>query len=129
MKVIIIDANKFSNLDGFYDEIDKKFTKNLTWKTGKNLDAFNDILWGGFGVYEYEEQIKIVWENSNKSKSDLGYDATVSYYKQILRTCHTSNIESVNKKLDLAKDKMGQTLFDIILYIIKAHEHIILHLN
>jgi len=49
-------------------------TKDLDWKTGHNLNAFNDLLRGGFGVYEYEEPIKLVWTNFSNSKKTLGQE-------------------------------------------------------
>ncbi|GEP96124.1 barstar family protein [Chitinophaga cymbidii] len=72
MRTIIIDGNRFSDLEGFYSEIDRVLTKGLDWRTGHNLDAFNDLLRGGFGVHEYEEPIRLVWENSEKSREELG---------------------------------------------------------
>jgi len=50
-QTLIIDGNNFSNLESFYEEIDRVFTKDLDWPTGHKLDAFNDLLRGGFGVY------------------------------------------------------------------------------
>ena len=47
MKTFLLDGNNFSDMEGFYDEIDKLLTKNLQWKTGHNLNAFNDLLRGG----------------------------------------------------------------------------------
>ena len=93
-KVLVIDGNNFKILEEFYSEADKVLTKNLTWDTGHNLDAFNDLLRGGFGVHDYEEPIKLIWKNSAKSKSDL------------------------------SMMKHGETLFDILTSIIKDHEHI-----
>ena len=93
-RVIIINGDNFSDLEGFYTEIDSVLTNDLDWKTGHNLNAFNDLLCGGFGVHEYDESIKIVWENSDKSKRDLN------------------------------KLQAGQTIFDILVDIIKGHEHI-----
>ena len=69
---IIIEGKNFSDLGSFYDEIDRVLTKDLDWKTGHNLDGFNDLLRGGFGVYEYEEPIRLTWKNAAKSKNDLG---------------------------------------------------------
>ena len=40
MKTFLLDGNNFSDMEGFYDEIDKLLTKNLQWKTGHNLNAF-----------------------------------------------------------------------------------------
>ena len=67
MKEFILDGNNFDNLEGFYEEIDKLFTKDLKWKTGHNYDAFNDLLHGGFGVFD-EGPILIKWLNYKKSK-------------------------------------------------------------
>lgn len=86
MKTFLLDGNNFSNIEGFYDEIDKLLTKNLQWKTGHNLNAFNDLLCGGFGVHEYNESITIKWINYGKSKKDLG-DETVLMLLEIMLNC------------------------------------------
>ena len=67
----IIDGNCFDDWAGFYDEAEKVFTLNLGWKIGRNLNAFNDILRGGFGRHE-NEPIHIKWINFDKSVRDLG---------------------------------------------------------
>lgn len=71
-QTIIINGDNFSDLESFYDEIDRVLTKDLDWQTGHNLNAFNDLLCGGFGVYEYEEPVKIVWTKFSESKRRLG---------------------------------------------------------
>jgi len=71
-KTVIIDGNNFQDLGSFYDEMNRILTRDLNWKTGHNLDAFNDLLCGGFGVYDYEEHITIIWQNFSKSRTDLG---------------------------------------------------------
>lgn len=73
-KIITIDGNKFSDLDSFFDEIDSVLTKDLDWQPGHNFNALNDLLHGGFGVYEYEEPVKMIWKNFSKSRSDLGQE-------------------------------------------------------
>ncbi|MEO8403261.1 MAG: barstar family protein [Chitinophagaceae bacterium] len=70
-RTITINGNNFSNLEEFFNEVDNVLTKDLDWKTGHNFSAFNDLLCGGFGVHEYDESIKLVWQNSEKSKQDL----------------------------------------------------------
>jgi RNAse (barnase) inhibitor barstar len=72
IQTIIINGNNFTDLHSFYDEIDRVLTNGLDWVTGHNLDAFNDLLRGGFGVYEYGEPVRIVWTNFSKSRQDLG---------------------------------------------------------
>ena len=75
-QTITINGENFSDSETFYDEIDKLLTKNLDWQTGHNLNAFSDLLRGGFGVYEYEEPIKLVWTNFSNSKKTLGQELT-----------------------------------------------------
>lgn len=123
-KKVIIEGNKFNDIEEFYSEIDKVLTKDLTWKTGHNLDAFNDLLNGGFGVHEYGEPITIIWKNSDKSKIDLGYSATVKHYRNMLKRCDPSNVQSVRELLKDAENQKGDTLFDIIIEIIKGHDEI-----
>lgn len=69
--VLTIDGANFSDMEGFYNEIDRVLTKDLDWNTGHNLNAFNDLLRGGFGVHDYEEPFKLIWLNSAKSKVDF----------------------------------------------------------
>lgn len=70
-KTLVINANNFSTLEQFYDEAVAVLTKDLNWKTGHNLDAFNDLLRGGFGVHNYREPIVLIWQNAGKSRMDL----------------------------------------------------------
>ena len=51
---------------------ERVFTFSLDWKTGRNLNAFNDILRGGFGRHEYGQPIHIQWLSYEKSVRDLG---------------------------------------------------------
>ena len=66
-----IDGNKFHSKNGFYNYIEEMFTFNLGWKIGRNLNAFDDVLRGGFGKHDYEEKIIIKWENYKKSENRL----------------------------------------------------------
>lgn len=71
-QTIIINGDNFQTWKVYMTNIDK----NLGWDAGHNLDAFNDLLHDGFGVYEYEAPIKLAWKNISKSKADLGLEAT-----------------------------------------------------
>ena len=71
-KTVVINGDNLTDLESFYTEIDRVCTNGLNWKTGHNLNALNDILRGGFGVYEYEEPIVLKWINFEKSKIALG---------------------------------------------------------
>jgi RNAse (barnase) inhibitor barstar len=65
-----IDGQDFSTLDGFYDEISRVLIPGAAW--GRNLDAFDDILYGGFGTPE--ERFVFVWKNHQVSRERLGAD-------------------------------------------------------
>jgi RNAse (barnase) inhibitor barstar len=123
-RIIIINGSNFSDLESFYDEIDRALTKDLDWDTGHNLDAFNDLLRGGFGVYEYEEPIKIIWKNISKSKSDLGLEETKKWYELKIAENKFDNQQFFKDKLKELTENKGQTLFDTILEIISDHKHI-----
>ena len=45
-----IDGTRFHTLEEFFDEIGTVLIPGSEW--GRNLDAFNDILRGGFGTPE-----------------------------------------------------------------------------
>ena len=85
-KEFIINGKNFNDMKGFYDEIDDVFTFNLGWKIGRNLDAFNDILSGGFGKHEYGEPILIKWLYFKMSEHNLGIETMRNIIEIILDT-------------------------------------------
>jgi RNAse (barnase) inhibitor barstar len=123
-RTITLDGNNFSSLDSFYNEVENKLTQNLNWKIGRNLNAFNDVLRGGFGIHDYENSLVIKWSNSNKSQMNLGWDETIRYVESKLQTCHPSNHEFIKTDLEMAKLHEGETLFELIVGIIRSHPHI-----
>ena len=72
-RVIEIDGERFSSLEEFYDEVSERLIPGAYW--GRSLDAFNDILRGGFGAPD--EGFILVWKNHKHSQRRLGYDETV----------------------------------------------------
>jgi len=76
-KEFIINGKEFEDLKGFYNAIGSQLTENNNW--GKNWNALNDILYGGFIKTEYCEPFKLIWKNSALSEERLGQD-----YKEIV---------------------------------------------
>ncbi len=68
MTVYEIDGANLSTLEEFYDEIGRVLVPGVTW--GRNLDAFNDILHGGFGTPE--DGFLLRWTNHELSRARLG---------------------------------------------------------
>lgn len=52
---------KFSNMKGFYGEVESKMTSGLNWKIGWNFNALNDLLYGGLGVLDVDEKYILKW--------------------------------------------------------------------
>ena len=58
-------------------------TSGLNWKIGQNLNAFNDVLYGGFGVDEVDKKRILKWHRSEKSKSELKcFDQIIEIIKE-----------------------------------------------
>lgn len=127
-KKITIDGSRFSDLPGFYDEASLVFMKDTDWKVG-TLDGFDDILYGGFGIFENKDQVEITWKASQKSREDLGPEATRIFYENKIKQGKPYNIELIRQKLDELLSGNGQTLFEILIEIIESHKNITLILD
>jgi RNAse (barnase) inhibitor barstar len=112
-----IDGSHFDDLDGFFDEVGRKLIPDAGW--GRNLDALNDILRGGFGTPE--GGFVLVWRNHELSKERLGFVETVKFIERKLRRCHLSNVPAVRADLAAAQRGEGPTLFELIVDIIRVH--------
>lgn len=123
-QIVTFDGNKFSNIEEFYIEVYSVLTKSLDWKVAHNFDAFNDILYGGFGVYEPKEKIIINWINYSKSIHDLGRNHSIAYYESRAVDLMGSRRFYFQKKADDLKDGGGETLLDTIVEIIKDHPNV-----
>lgn len=126
-QIITINGNNFSDLNGFNDEIERVLTKNLGWRIGRNLDAFEDILYGtGYGTFEVTDFIKLVWENFSKSQVDLGLEETRKYYERIISNIdmEPENRSYFKEKLKELNLKKGKMLCEIIVEIISERKNI-----
>lgn len=94
-KWIFIDGRDIHTLNDFFDQIEQKLTSKIDFKIGRNMNAFSDLLWGGFGIHEYAEPLHIVWIYTEKSKQALGD----KYFNKIISIIE--NHESKNKYLEL----------------------------
>jgi RNAse (barnase) inhibitor barstar len=119
-KMTVINGGHFSNMEGFYEEISQLFMKDEDWKVG-TLDGFDDILYG--------IDSDITWKDFEKSKEDLGFDATKDFYEKKIRQGKPYNVKLIQQKLDQLIDGNGQTLFEILIEIIESHQKITLILD
>jgi Barstar (barnase inhibitor) len=114
--VLVIDGSRFSDFAGFAVEF-SRLLSDYTWRG--NLDAFNDILRGGFGTPEGGFTLR--WDHSDLSRVRLGHEAMATRFEGLLETCHPSNRSRISEELDAARSGVGPTLFDLIVEIIGYH--------
>lgn len=125
-KQYVIDGNNFSNYEGFIKEFNEKVFGSDYWRG--NLDAFSDMLNGGYGTPDQDENFIIVWKNSHKSNKDLGYKATLEWLESDFSRVNPANSDIWNLKIEFAKKNEGETLFYMIIDIILGHLNIELRL-
>lgn len=113
----VIDGTRITSLAAFYDEISRVLIPSAKW--GRNLDAFDDILEGGFGTPA--DGFTIKWSNAAFSKEKLSYAETSKFLEEKLSRCHPSNRESVRAELASSRASVGPTLYDWIIEIIRDH--------
>jgi Barstar (barnase inhibitor) len=116
LPVLVIDGARFSDFDGFTREFSRLLV-SYTWRG--NLDAFNDLLRGGFGTPQNGWVLR--WLNSELSRSALGYEATIQRLEVLLLTCHPSQRSKIEGRIRRARRGQGPTLFDEIVQIIREH--------
>jgi len=92
-----------------------------------NLDAFHDILRGGFGTPS--DVFVLIWRHSNLSSARLGYGETTKWIEERVRNCHPDNVPHMQKLLSAARRGEGQTLFEMLVEIIRDHDDIELRLE
>ena len=88
MKTFIIDGSNFSNMEEFYDEADRVFTTGF--RSGHNLDAFEDLLKGGFGRHD-DEPIRIKWIHYKRSRFVMNHENLLDILETILDCDNTGH--------------------------------------
>lgn len=126
---LTINGDNFQDIEGFYEELNRLVMKEENWKLGVSLDAFNDLLYGGFGVIKEYDELEIIWLNSEKSRKDLGLETTKSYYQHKLEHPEIYSSKFAQEKLEELEAGSGQTYFEILLEIISEHPKIELTLK
>lgn len=116
LPVLINDGANFSDFNGFAHEF-SRLLSDYDWRG--NLDAFNDILRGGFGTPDGTWVLR--WLDSDSSRVALGYAATIRRLEGLLLTCHFTNRPYIEVRLSRARRGEGPTLFDEIVEIIRRH--------
>jgi len=112
-----IDGTKATSIASFAEEFSRSVLPTHKWNG--HLDAFNDILTGGFGTPDGGFLLR--WKHSAISREQLGYPQTVRELERRLTTCHPSNRNIVRREILRAHRKEGPTAFDWLVEIIHDH--------
>ena len=121
---IIIEGKNIQDIPSFYKEINRVFMQNEDWELGESLDAFDDLLFGGFGMLKGMPNIQLIWNNSTLCSHTLGYDTTRAYYLKKLAPGTPFSKSYHQRKLTELEAGNGQTYFQIIQNIISDHPNI-----
>ena len=117
MRTHELDGDAFETLEGFYAETDRALCLDTEW--GHNLDAFNDVLRGGFGTPG--DGFVLRWNNHQLSRQRLGYSETMHQLEARLARCHPENRADVARELDAARRGEGPTVFHWLGWLIRRH--------
>ncbi len=123
---LVINGSAIHDIPSFYREINRVFMTGEDWQIGQSLDAFDDLLHGGFGVLKNAGKVGIIWQDMPASREALGYDTTRAYYQSKLAPGSPFNRQLFLDKLRELEAGTGQTYFDIVLEIIAGHPNLVL---
>ena len=124
VKQIEIEGNAINDIASFYEEINRVLMKGESWLIGHSLDAFDDLLYGGYGALQGAQSVELVWYHMDHSRKALGYQATRAYYLDKLRPNSPYNKKLFAEKLSALESGRGETYFETILSIIADHPSI-----
>ncbi|MBN1330946.1 MAG: barstar family protein [Candidatus Heimdallarchaeota archaeon] len=60
-RIFTLNCQDISSIDEFHDEVNNVLCPEINWY-GRNWDAFNDILRGGLGSFDSDEEIIIIFK-------------------------------------------------------------------
>lgn len=121
---ITINGSVITDIPSFYEEVNRVFMANEDWRIGQSLDAFNDLLFGGYGALFEINEIDLIWLNVEQSRKVLSYDVTHAYYLEKLEPGSPFNRTYFEGKLERLENGEGETYFDTIISIIAEHPNI-----
>ncbi|AZM87387.1 MULTISPECIES: barstar family protein [Streptomyces] len=111
----VLDGGLIRTLDDFWRVVGEAVNGPGGY-FGKNLDAFNDCLRGGYGT---PESFTLEWHDHRSSRQSLGHPETARVLEERLRRCHPANRERVAQDLAAAREGRGPTVFDWLVEIIE----------
>ena len=119
---IYLEGKKITDIDSFYKQINKQLMLEEDWEIAASLDAFDDLLYGGFSKWKDYDQLEIVWEDIEISRQHLDFDTTIKYYQSKIYPGSPYNQSLFRQKINDLENCNGQTYFDLLMEIINNHK-------
>ena len=87
----VIDGSAFDDREGFYAYMSRLLADDPAFRCGRNLDALNDLLRGGFGAYGYGQPVAFRWTDWARSTALLGEQVCARIARVIRDTDETGH--------------------------------------
>lgn len=123
---LVLDGGRIHDIPSFYAEVGRVFMRGVDWTLAPNLDALDDMLYGGYGVLDGAAPATLVWTGFEKNRRDLGVEATRAFLQAKLAQPDRYDTARIRRDLDALEAGTGRTFFDIVLEILAAHPNIAL---
>ena len=120
-KSLVLDGGNIHDIPSFYDEINRVFMADESWRLANSLDALNDMLYGAYGAAQGDAPITLTWKDAEKSRDALGLDATRRFYRLKLQQPHRHDPGWVHARLADLEDGNGPTFFQMVVDLIAGH--------
>jgi RNAse (barnase) inhibitor barstar len=121
---LTIEGAAIRDIPSFYAEVNRVFMAGEDWMLGQSLDAFDDMLGGGYGAITGREAVRLVWRDMADSRSALGIEVTAAQLREKLNRPDIFNVDLIRRQLDALARGAGATYFDTILKILRDHPNI-----
>lgn len=124
IRTFVIEGQNFSDISGFYREINRVFMADEDWQLGESLDALDDLFHGGYGALAGAPGVILHWRACDKSQGALGLAATLNWLEAKLARPGQFAVGPVQAQIAALRRGEGKTYFDIVVEIIESHSQI-----
>lgn len=118
---ITLEGKEITNISSFYRQMNDRLMQDEDWKLAESLDAFDDLLYGGFGKLKDYGHLEIEWKDIDISRKNLGVEITKAYYLSKIYPNSPYNQPYFKERLEELERGAGNTYFDLLMEIIDSH--------
>ncbi|WP_136587791.1 barstar family protein [Microbacterium hydrothermale] len=123
-RVIEIDGSRVHGISSLYAELNRVFMPGESWTLGESLDALDDLLYGGFGVLDGSEPVRVRWRDAATARTALGNETTKAYLRQKLARPEVYATAPAQRALHELEAGRGETYFDLVVRVFRDHANI-----